>query len=439
MTTQPAVTMPGATLPPSAWTTILSESRQAIRRDFDSHVISQPTDDARKAARDVIEGLVEDRMREFLSSDSVEIIDYQTDVQRILDDVMGLGPLQPLLDDPRVEEILVNSPGRVFAFRNGEKQFTDVRFEDDEHVINIIDRMLAPTNRHADASSPMVDAQLPDGSRLNVIIPPLAQHPVITIRKFLLQDIVVDDLVQRGSLTRESADFLVAAVRSRCNILVAGGTGSGKTTALNAFGALCNDLSERIIVIEETSELQMFSTVVDSVSLQARPPNLEGHGEVTIRALVRNALRMRPTRIIVGEIRGGEALDMLTAMTTGHEGSMCTIHASNARGAIERLQTYALRGDAAIPHEALMRMVVDAIQFVVYLRQDHETGRRYVEEVFEVVGIEASHSGGPSNFTGAPIFELRGGQLTYTGTPSRHRERLARGAIGSSHAWLIHA
>ncbi|MCA9846433.1 MAG: CpaF family protein, partial [Dehalococcoidia bacterium] len=247
--------------------------------------------------------------------------------RRLLADLLGLGPLQPLLDDPAIEEIIVNGPRRVFVIADGRKELTEITLADDAELLRLVRRAIGPLGGRLDETSPMVDARLPDGSRLNAVIPPLATGAThVTIRKFLQRARTLDDLVGLGTLTPEAAAFLQACVRAGLNILISGGTGSGKTTCLKALGAAIPGMRERVITIEETGELQLESVLPDCVALNARLANVEGEGGVSIRALVRNALRMRPTRIIVGEVRGDEALDMLSAMNSGHEGSMCTLH-----------------------------------------------------------------------------------------------------------------
>jgi pilus assembly protein CpaF len=242
----------------------------------------------------------------------------------------------------------------------------------------------------------MVDARLPDGSRLNAVIPPLSMRWThVTIRKFLLRARTLDDLVGLESLTAEVAGFLEAAVQAGLNVLISGGTGSGKTTCLNALGASIAGAQERVVTIEETAELQLESMLPDCVALQARLPNVEGAGAVSIRSLVKNALRMRPTRIVVGEVRGGEALDMLSAMNSGHEGSMCTIHANGPRQALSKLRTYAMMAEEALPARALTEMIAEAIDLVVHLRLETASGRRVVASVYEVTGLEHPAEAGP--------------------------------------------
>ena len=338
--------------------------------------------------------------------------------RRILDDLLGLGPLQPLLDDPQVEEIIVNGPQRVFTIAGGRKRLSDVVFEDDEQLLQLLRRALGPLGRRLDETSPMVDARLADGSRLNAVIPPLAAGGThATIRKFLLRARTLDDLVALETLAPEAAAFLEAAVRAGLNMLIAGGTGSGKTTCLNALGASVSGLAERVVTIEETAELQLGSVLPDCVALQARLANAEGAGGVSIRALVKNALRMRPTRIVVGEVRGAEALDMLTAMNSGHDGSMCTIHANGPREALSKLRTYALMAEEALPAAAVSEMIAEAIQLVVHLRLD-ASGKRLVSSIYEVTGLEGDA------VAGSELFALAGGRLRWTGIRPRRASRL---------------
>ena len=337
--------------------------------------------------------------------------------RRIVDDLLGLGALQPLLDDPEVEEIIVNGPQRIFAIAGGHKRLSDVVFEDDEQLLQLLRRALGPLGRRLDETSPMVDARLPDGSRLNAVMSPLALGGThATIRKFLLRARTLQDLVALGALTPEAAALLEAAVRSGLNILIAGGTGSGKTTCLNALGASVSGLEERVVTIEETAELQLEPVLPDCVALQGREPNAEGAGGVSIRSLVKNALRMRPTRIVVGEVRGAEALDMLTAMNSGHDGSMCTIHANGPREALSKLRTYALMAEEGLPAQAVTEMIAEAIQLVVHLRMD--AGRRRVSSIYEVTGLEGDQ------VSGSELFALQGGRLEWTGIRPRRSERL---------------
>ncbi|WP_456338679.1 CpaF family protein, partial [Fervidibacter sacchari] len=283
----------------------------------------------------------------------------------LINEILGYGPLQTLLDDPEVTEIMVNGPYQVYVERHGRIEMTSVRFRDERHLMRIIEKILLPLGKRVDERVPMVDARLPDGSRVNVVIPPISLNgPCVTIRKFSRDPFTMSDLISLGTLTPEAAQFLQAAVQAKLNILITGGTASGKTTLLNVLSAFIpND--ERIITIEDTAELQLRQDHV--VRLEARPPNIEGVGEVTIRDLVRNALRMRPDRIIVGECRGGEALDMLQAMNTGHEGSMTTIHANNPREALSRLETMVLMAGMDLPVRAIREQIAGAIDLIVHM------------------------------------------------------------------------
>jgi pilus assembly protein CpaF len=296
----------------------------------------------------------------------------------------GLGPLEPLLADPLVDEVMVNGPGTVWVERGGRLEATGVQFDSAAELRHAIERILAPVGRRVDEAEPLVDARLPDGSRVNVIIPPLAlDGPVLTIRRFRRRGLSVDELVECGTLTAALRDFLGRSVRARANVLVSGGTGSGKTTTLNALSAFIPD-DERVVTIEDAAELRLQQPHV--VRLEARPANLEGRGEVTIRRLVRNALRMRPDRIVVGEVRGAEALDMLSAMSTGHEGSLSTIHAGSAAEALRRLETLALMADVALPLQAVREQMAGALDLVVHQRRESDGARRIVA-VAEVVRV----------------------------------------------------
>jgi len=306
-------------------------------------------------------------------------------LEQITDEIIGLGPLEPLLRDETVTEIMVNGPRQVYIERNGRLELTNVVFQNDDHVMRIIDRIIAPIGRRVDESSPMVDARLTDGSRVNAIIPPLSLvGPVVTVRKFSDSPFTVDDLVRFGTATPEMFDFLRACVEARLNIFVSGGTGSGKTTTLNVLSSFIpND--ERIITVEDAAELQLRQEHV--VTLESRPPNIEGRGAIPIRELVRNCLRMRPDRIIVGECRGGEALDMLQAMNTGHDGSMSTGHANSPRDMLSRLETMVLMAGVDLPLRAIREQVSSAVDLIVH-QSRMKDGSRKIEYITEVQGME---------------------------------------------------
>ena len=305
--------------------------------------------------------------------------------ESVVADILGLGPIQPFLNDESITEVMVNGPDHVYIERGGKLIKTDVVFKDNEHVMQIIDRIVQPLGRRIDESSPYVHARLPDGSRVNAIIPPLCLNgPTITIRKFFVTPLTVEQLIEMGTITTEAMDFLKACVIARINMVVSGGTGSGKTTFLNVLSAYI-PADERIVTIENAAELQLRQEHV--VTLEARPPNVEGAGEVTIRDLVINSLRMRPDRIIVGECRAGEALDMLQAMNTGHEGSLTTAHSNSPRDTLARLETMFLMAGMDLPVRAIREQIASAIDLVVHTERFRD-GSRKVTYITEVQGME---------------------------------------------------
>ena len=306
-------------------------------------------------------------------------------LEQITDEILGLGPLEPLLRDETLTEVMVNGPQQVYIERDGKLELTNVTFQNDEHVMRIIQRIIAPIGRRVDESSPMVDARLADGSRVNAIIPPLSLvGPVITIRKFSATPFTVDDLIRFGTATPEMFEFLEACVKARLNIFVAGGTGSGKTTMLNILSSFIPD-DERIVTIEDAAELQLRQEHV--ITLEARPSNIEGKGAIPIRELVRNALRMRPDRIVVGECRSGEALDMLQAMNTGHDGSMSTGHANTPRDMLSRLETMVLMAGMDLPLRAIREQISSAVDLIVHQNRLKD-GSRKIVNITEVQGME---------------------------------------------------
>jgi pilus assembly protein CpaF len=306
-------------------------------------------------------------------------------ITELVDEVLGYGPIDPLLKDDSISEIMVNSASQVYVERKGKLVLTDVHFRDDAHVLQVIEKIVAPIGRRIDESSPMVDARLPDGSRVNAIIPPLAlKGPSITIRKFAKNPLTVDDLIGFGTLNQEMADFLQACVEGKLNIVVSGGTGSGKTTTLNILSAFI-PADERIVTIEDAAELQLRQDHV--VILETRPANIEGKGAITMRDLVRNSLRMRPDRIVVGEVRSGEALDMLQAMNTGHDGSLTTGHANRPRDMLSRLETMVLMAGMDLPIRAIREQIASAVDLI--LQQSRlQDGSRRITHLTEVQGME---------------------------------------------------
>jgi pilus assembly protein CpaF len=305
--------------------------------------------------------------------------------ERIVADILGFGPIEPLLRDESVTEILVNGPGQVYIERNGKLELTDLRFRGHEEVMRIIDRIVSPIGRRVDESSPMVDARLPDGSRVNIIIPPLSLvGPCISIRKFSRAAYTGEDLVRLGTLPSEWVYFLQVCVQARLNIVVSGGTSTGKTTLLNVLSSFLPD-NERIVTIEDAAELQLHQEHL--VRLEARPPNVEGKGEVKIRQLVINSLRMRPDRIVVGEVRGGEALDMLQAMNTGHDGSLTTAHSNSPRDTLHRVETMVLMAGMDLPLKAVREQIASAFDLIVHLDRLVDGGRKVVQ-ITEIQGME---------------------------------------------------
>ena len=304
---------------------------------------------------------------------------------QVMDDLLGYGPIQSLLDDPDVSEIMVNGPKKVFVEKKGQLTKSNVTFDDDDHVVRVIDRIILPLGRRVDFDSPTVDARLPDGSRVNAVVRPVSiDGPSITIRKFRKDKLQVEDLINYGSLTRQMADFLHACVKARFNIIISGGTGSGKTTLLNVMSGFIPE-NERIITIEDAAELQLQQDHV--MRMETKPANSDGQHAVTIRDLVKNSLRMRPDRIVVGEVRGGEALDMLQAMNTGHDGSLTTVHSNAPRDAISRIETLVLMAGMDLPLKVVRQQISSAVDLIVQQTRLKD-GQRKVTAVTEVAGME---------------------------------------------------
>ena len=370
-----------------------------------------------------------------LDEDNVVVndIERRTLVRDIQDEVLGFGPLEPLLADPEISDILVNTYRQVYVERHGQLELSHIRFTDDAHLLKIIDKIVSRVGRRIDESSPMVDARLPDGSRVNAIIPPLAiDGPVMSIRRFSVDPLRLADLVAYRSMTAEMAEVLQGLGKAKMNILISGGTGSGKTTMLNVISGFIGQ-TERIVTVEDAAELQLQQPHV--VRLETRPPNIEGKGEVSQRALVRNALRMRPDRIILGEVRGAEALDMLGAMNTGHEGSMATIHANTPRDAITRLENMISMAAANLPSKAIRQQISSAVSVVVQVSRLID-GKRKVTSIQEITGMEGEV------ITMQEIFSFRQtgvaeggavvGHFSASGIRPRFLERLNSFGIGVS-------
>ncbi len=338
-----------------------------------------PRDTLRQEIRGAVGALLADEKRVLSFAQLDQLIDD------VLDELLGLGPLEPLLKDDTVSDILINTPSKVYVERHGRIEKTDVKFQDSRHLIRVINKIVSAVGRRVDESQPMVDARLADGSRFNAIIPPLAvDGPLVSIRKFSRKPITMQQLIAFGSLSQEMAETLIAAVAARRNILISGGTGSGKTTLLNALSSFIGS-TERIVTIEDSAELQLQQDHVGR--LETRPPNIEGRGEITQRDLVRNALRMRPDRIIVGEVRAGEAFDMLQAMNTGHDGSMTTVHANTPRDALSRIEQMIGMAGLDISPTSIRQQISTAINVVIQIER-MDDGRRRVVSIQEVVGME---------------------------------------------------
>jgi pilus assembly protein CpaF len=358
----------------------------------------------------------------------------------VLDEVFGLGPLEPLLQDPTINDILVNGPKQVYVERAGVLEESNIMFKDNAHLMNIIDKVVSAVGRRVDESSPMVDARLADGSRVNVIIPPLAiDGPHMSIRRFGHIPITEEDLLRNQTLTQPMLELVRGAVKSRLNIVISGGTGAGKTTLLNVLSGYISE-KERIVTIEDSAELQMKQR--HCVRLETRPSNIEGKGQVMQRQLVINSLRMRPDRIVVGEVRGEEALDMLQAMNTGHDGSLTTVHANTPRDALARIETMAMMANLNLPEKAVRRQMASAINIVIQISRFND-GTRRVTHLSEITGMEEDIVSMQDVF----VFEKKGisadgrvvGAFTATGIRPKFAERLKASGINVPAAWFDHS
>ena len=420
-----------AVVAPDASKVVLSREAQALRfkiydrlvKELDSTRLAESigSETARRGVEDAVEELLR---QEEVNLPRTEVLALRREVA---DEIVGYGPIEPLLQDDSISEVMVNAPDMVFFERAGKLHRSDREFRDDDHVMRVIEKIVSPLGRRVDESSPMVDARLPDGSRVNAIIPPLAIHgPSLTIRKFAKKRLTDQDLIRIGTLTPGMAEFLRGCVASKLNVLVSGGTGSGKTTFLNILSNyIPND--ERIVTIEDPAELQIPQD--NWVSLETRPANIEGRGQVAQRDLVKNALRMRPDRIIVGECRGGEAFDMLQAMNTGHDGSLTTIHANTPRDALSRIENMVLMANLDLPVRAIREQIASAIHLVIQLSRMTDGSRR-ITYVTEIVGMEQDVITMHDIFT----FEQRGidehgkviGEITPSGIRPICAEKLER-------------
>ncbi|MER3448662.1 MAG: hypothetical protein C4315_02460 [Chloroflexota bacterium] len=372
------------------WTQTWTDTNHEIETQLHQYLIRQvdeqalrrlDPDRAKEEVRKAVRQLASQLFPTLVGDDKEEV------VERVVNDVLGFGPIQPLLDDPTVSEVMVNAPDEVYYERDGVLYKSEINFRDVAHVYQVIDKIVSAIGRHVDEASPMVDARLPDGSRVNIIIPPLCpRSPTVTIRKFRSDRYMMADLIRVGTLTEEMARLLRAAVRAKLNIVISGGTGTGKTTLLNALSAAIPP-NERIITIEDPIELSLQQPHV--IALEARPPSIEGKGEVTQRALVRNALRMRPDRIIVGEVRGPEAFDMMQAMNTGHEGSLTTVHANSPRDALARIENMILMAGFDLPVYVIREQIASAIHMIIQISRLVD-GSRKIVQITEISGMEGN-------------------------------------------------
>jgi pilus assembly protein CpaF len=387
-----------------------------------------PEDDAEVRAWALLVDLVEEEnRRRVLSNDPPLSPEERTAAaQELFNQFFRIGPLQPLLDDESIEEVVVNAPDRGFVVRaGGTKEEFNPGFSSDEEVRSLLARIISRSGRRIDDASPAVDVRLPDGARLHALLPPLAHRPCLTIRRHRMVAESLDDLTALGTVTAELAEFLRRSVEGGLNVLVSGGTASGKTTTLNALGSAI-PARERVVTIEETAELRLEELLPDCVALEARAANVEGLGQIGIRELVRHALRMRPTRIVVGEVRGPEALDMLSAMNTGHDGSMGTIHANSARQALSKLRTYVLMAEEQLTPEVATEMIAETVDLVVHLRLDQHAGTRRVVQVAEVAGLEAGR------VLSNDLFRVEDGSLVHTSVRPRFADRLDELALAAA-------
>lgn len=396
---------------------LLERAQERIGRSLTDDVASE---DAEARAWALLVELVEEENRSRVLAETPALAqdDRRAVARSLFDHLFRLGPLQPLLEDEAVEEVAVNAPDRGFVLRaGGVKEEFNPGFASDDEVRSLLARIVARAGRRIDDSSPAVDVRLPDGARMHAIMPPLARRPCLTIRRHRMVASDLDDLRALGTVTRELADLLRRSVEVGLNVLVSGGTASGKTTTLNALGSAI-PVSERVVTIEETAELRLEEMLTDCVALEARFANVEGVGQIGIRELVRHALRMRPTRIVVGEVRGPEALDMLSAMNTGHEGSMGTIHANSARQALSKLRTYVLMAEERLTGELANEMIAETLDMVVHLHLDQRAGTRRVVQVSEVAGFESGR------VLTNDLFRMEGGELVATDVRPRLADRM---------------
>jgi len=417
------VTAPPPSSQPGSYYDLKNRVQNRLIAELDPSIDVTKTDEVRRTIQELFEQILSEENIILSRPERARLF------EQITAEILGFGPLQPLLEDETITEIMVNGAKNIYVERKGKLHRVPVTFESNEHVMRIIDRIVAPLGRRIDESSPYVDARLPDGSRVNAVIPPIALNgPTVTIRKFFKTPLTIEQLIQFGTLTPEAVQFLKACVEARLNIVISGGTGSGKTTLLNILSSFI-PTDERIITIENAAELQLRQEHV--VTLESRPPNIEGRGEITIRQLVINALRMRPDRIIVGEIRDDAALDMLQAMNTGHDGSMTTLHSNSPRDTLMRLETMTMMAGMELPVRAIREQISSAIDMVVHQERMRD-GSRKVVNITEVGGME----GDVITMTDIFVFEQTGyengkvvGRLRPTGLRPKAMDKIEAAGI----------
>ena len=408
-----------------------------IKRQIHSEIIREMNKKGQAVTdRALMYKMIDDRVND--DENMIARIDRAQVTNDLFNDIMGYGPIEVLIQDPRYSEIMVNGPDHIYIEEKGKLKLTGLKFRDEEHLMNVIDRIVSQVGRHVDEASPMVDARLLDGSRVNAIIPPLSLvGPVLTIRKFGKKPITAQQLLQFGSLSPKMLQFLEACVKGKLNIVVAGGTGSGKTTLLNVLSSYIPE-DERIVTIEDAAEVQLHQEHV--ITLEARPANLEGKGAITIRNLVKNALRMRPDRIIVGEVRSEETLDMLQAMNTGHDGSLTTTHANSPRDTLSRLETMVLMSGMDLPLRAIRDQVSSAIDLIVQQSRLRD-GTRKITSITEVIGMEGDIISMQDIF----VYETDGsvdangkfiGKFKATGIRPKSLEKIRGNGVSINHEWF---
>ena len=427
--------------PDALRTLIYDECRQALGEGLTADEIRSPTETVKQRARTRVlhELSVFQELLQGGGRPEAQSFAWAPLAISVLDDILGMGPLQPLMDDPAIEEIIVNSVDRVITIGRGGKQHRpDASFRDAAHLERILRRALEVSNTQINWQRPIANARLQGGHRISATLPPCTDTATMTIRKHSGSALTMDDLVRGGMLGEDAAEFLTAAARAGLNMLVSGGTASGKTTMLNALLGALTTFEERVVTCEEIMELAIGEIVTDCVQMEGREDPLRPELDIPLRALVRNAMRMRPTRVIVGEVRGEEALDLLTAMNSGHDGSMCTIHANGARDGLEKLATLARQAKEAMPLDALTRMISSSVDLVIHLDQALGDRRRVVSEIFEVHNATVTVQGF-TDFTGMHLW-TRGpggeGDLVFQDTATRYSAKLARAWTGGSRPWL---